>query len=78
MGCNCKRVKSFEEKYGVPEYETVNAKIYRNFLRVVLFAIAVVLAIVLTPVLIFVTIYKLTFGKDNKITLPKFMRKYLE
>ena len=78
MGCGCKKVRSFEEKHGVPEYESLSGKVYRHFLRVVLFLIAIALAIVVTPILIFVTIYKLTFGKDNKITLPKFMRKYLE
>lgn len=78
MGCGCKRVNSFEEKHGVPEYESFSGKAFRNFLRVLFFLIAIVLAIIVTPILIFVIIYKLIFGKDNKITLPKFMRKYLK
>lgn len=78
MGCGCKKVRSFEEKHGTPEYENFNGKILRNFLKVVLFLIAIVLSIVVIPVLIFVIIYKLIFGKDTRITLPKFMRKYLE
>lgn len=77
MGCNCKRVKSFEEKRGIEEEETILGKIFRKGLRILLFLIAIAFSIVLVPIIIFLAIYNICFG-DNKITLPKFMRKYLE
>lgn len=77
MGCNCKRVNSFEKKRGIEEEETILGKIFRKGLRILLFLIAIVFTIVLVPIIIFLAIYNICFG-DNKITLPKFMRKYLE
>lgn len=78
MGCNCKRVKSFAEKHGIEEEQTIFQKWFRWGLRMLLFLIAIASSIVLAPIIIFLTIYKMCFGKDNRITLPKFMRKYLE
>lgn len=77
MACNCKRVQSFEEKHGIEEEQTFLGKIFRKGLRILLFLIAIAFSIVLVPIIIFLAIYNICFG-DNKITLPKFMRKYLE
>lgn len=78
MGCNCKKTRSFEEKHGVAEEETLLGKFNRRFIRTILFIIAIAFVIVLLPIIMFVAIYKICFGNDNRITLPKFMRKYLE
>lgn len=77
MACNCKKTRRFEEKHGVKEEETLLGKFFRWGIRVLLFSIAIVFSIVLVPIIIFLAIYNICFG-DNKITLPKFMRKYLE
>lgn len=78
MACNCKKAKKFEEKYGDKEYENALAKVTRYGWRVIMFTILVVLAIVVTPIMIFVAIYKIAFGKNNTIVLPKFLGKYLK
>ena len=78
MACNCKRAQSFEEKYGVKEYESFLSKYNRLFFRSLLFLFAILAATAIVPIIIGVVIYKMFFGKDMKITLPKFMRKYME
>lgn len=77
MACNCKRAQSFVEKNGIQEQENLFTKSVRLFYRITFFLIAIAIAFVVIPILIFVAIYKICFG-NNKITLPKFMRKYLE
>lgn len=77
MGCNCKRVNSFEEEHGTEEYESTIGKFYRNIWRVAFFLITIALAVIVIPFIIFAAIYEIFWG-NNKITLPKFMRKYLE
>ena len=78
MGCNCKKINRFADAYGVKEEESLFGKINRLFYRTILFVITILLSIVVIPCVIFVAIYRIFWGKDNKITLPKFMRKYME
>jgi lipopolysaccharide/colanic/teichoic acid biosynthesis glycosyltransferase len=78
MACNCKRVQSFEEKHGVKEYESFLAKYNRLFFRCLFFLIAILATVVIAPIVIVVAIFKMFFGEDMKLTLPKFMRKYME
>jgi ABC-type antimicrobial peptide transport system permease subunit len=77
MACNCKRAKKFEEKYGVPQEETISSKIVRYFFKIFFFIAAILIAIVVVPYIMCYALYSIFFG-DNKITLPKFLRKYLE
>lgn len=77
MGCNCKKAKNFEEKNGVKQEENLVAKLTRYGYKCVFFIIAMAFALIAAPFLVFYAIYAITFG-NNKITLPKFMRKYLE
>ncbi len=77
MSCDCKRAKNFEEKYGIKQEESILTKVFRKCFMIFFFIVAVLLAIVIVPYLIFYSIYAIFFG-DNKITLPKFLRKYLE
>ena len=78
MGCNCKNVRTFEDKHGIEEEQSLLGKFNKKVIRMILFLIAIAFTVVLTPIIIVVAIYKMCFGRDNKITLPKFMRKYLE
>ena len=77
MACSCKRAKKFEEEVGVPQEENIVMKINRYLFKLFFFAITIVLAIIITPYIIFYAIYAVIFG-DNKITLPKFLRKYMQ
>ena len=77
MACSCKRAQKFEEKYGTPQEETTVMKLNRYFFKVFFFVITVALAIIIIPYIILYAIYALFFG-DNKITLPKFLRKYMQ
>lgn len=77
MGCNCKRAKKFQEKYGVPEEEGILDIVVRKAFKVFFILVAIAIAIVAVPYLVGYSVYSIFFG-DNKITLPKFLRKYLE
>ena len=77
MACDCKRAKNFEEKNGVREEENIIMKIYRFGVKIFFFVITFLLALIIVPYLVLYSVYSIFFG-DNKITLPKFLRKYLE
>jgi len=77
MACNCKKARNFEEKYGVPQEESVMRKVTRYSYKVLFFVIAVGFAIVLTPIIMLWAVYAIFFG-NHRIVLPKFLGKYLE
>ncbi len=78
MGCNCKRVAEFESKHGTQMDETTPMRYARLSLRVLFFAIAIALTVVLTPIIIVWAVYKLCFGKNNDLQMPKFLAKYMK
>ena len=78
MACNCKKRNEIEERYGVKEEESFIGKIYRQLWKVIFFVITIMLAIVITPIMILVIIYKIFFGKGKPIMLPKQLSKYLK
>jgi len=75
MGCNCKRVNEITEEYGTKMKETIFQKIWRYTFRVLLYLMTMLFAIVLTPVVIVVVIYKSFFSKNKTLVLPNFKRK---
>lgn len=77
MGCNCKRITEFENRYGIPENETVLGKTMRYVMKFVLFAIALVLSVILTPLILIWAVYAIFFG-NNRIVLPNFLYKYMK
>jgi len=77
MACNCKRAKAFEEKYGIPQEESVARKIIRRLYKVLFAVIAIVFAIVLTPCIMLMALYAMFFT-NGRIVLPKFLNKYLK
>ena len=78
MSCNCKKRVEFEETYGVKENETFFRKCSRFFFRIVIFLLLLVLSIIIVPTLIFMIIYQFSFKGEAKITLPKFLGKYMK
>ena len=78
MSCNCKKINRFADAYGIKEEESIFGSLSRLFYKTILFLITISLSIVVIPCLIVIVIYRIFWGKDNKITLPKFMRKYME
>lgn len=77
MACNCKKRNEIEEKYGVREEESFFGKCYRQLWKIIIFVVAIGLGIIITPIMIFIVIYKLFFGNGKPIVLPKQLSKYL-
>jgi hypothetical protein len=77
MGCNCKKARSYEEANGYKEEESILGKYTRQMIKIGIFALTILLAVIITPIIILVAIYKIFFG-DRNIPLPKFMGKYME
>ena len=78
MACSCKRKLEFESKYGVKETETLFAKYGRYLFRVFALFLLILIAIVVVPIMVVTVVYKIAFGKELKIVLPKFLGKYLK
>jgi hypothetical protein len=77
MSCSCKRAQKLEQEHGVPQEESLLTKFIRYGFKIFFFVIAIVITAIAVPYVMFYAIYSMFFG-DNKITLPKFLRKYLE
>lgn len=78
MGCNCKKSVELEKKYGVNEEENLITKITRWLFKMVVFIIAMFLAVLVTPIMILVVLYKMFFAKHREIILPKSLRKFID
>ena len=78
MSCNCKRAREIEEKYGEEQEENLFWKGYRFLWRIIFALILIVLAIIVTPIIIFMVLYNIVVGRENILMLPKQLRKYLE
>lgn len=75
MACKCKRKAEIEEKYGEPIEKTLNDKIGDFCLKIFGFVFVLLLTFVLTPLILFVGVYKMFFSKNKTIVLPKFISK---
>ena len=62
MGCNCKRAATLEEDYGAPMEENIFEKVVRGMYKCLVFIIIVCLGIIVSPIVILMVIYKITFG----------------
>ena len=78
MSCNCKRAREIEEKYGEEQEESLFWKGYRFLWKIIFNLILIVLAIIVTPIIIFMVLYNIVVGRENILMLPKQLRKYLE
>lgn len=77
MACNCKRKIELEDKYGIEEEETILQKLNRFFIKVIFMVLAIGVTVVVAPILVIMSFYKVFFG-NGKITLPNFLSKYLK
>lgn len=78
MACNCKKKRILEDNYGIKDDETFLWKLNRYVWRVIMFAISIALACILTPILVFTIVYKMVFKNEIRITLPKYLGKFLK
>ena len=78
MSCDCKKKMILEDKYGEKVDETVFDKTLRFCWSLMMFSIAILLAVVIVPVMVVIIIYKLAFKDDTNIILPNFLGKYLK
>ena len=78
MGCGCKRKLAIEKKYGTVVKETILKKSFRITLKVTLYIITILLAIVVTPIVIMVALYNIFFRHNAGIVMPNFLTKYLK
>ena len=77
MACNCKKTNEFQDKYGESEEEKKKEKSQRYIYKIMIFAVAILWAIVVTPVIVMTAIYKLIFKNNESIILPEFLSKYM-
>lgn len=77
MGCACKKKLAIESKYGKKVEETILGKVGRIALKILLYTITVLLAIVTTPIVLMVVIFNIFFRHNAGIVMPKFLTKYL-
>jgi len=77
MACACKNKIEMEKKYGTPAEETILDKCFRYTYRCMIFAIAILIALVVTPTIIFVALYKMIFKNGEPLVLPNFLSKYM-
>lgn len=78
MACNCKKKMVLEDTYGIREEETVFGKINRYVWKVIMLVILLAMALILVPILVLSIVYQMVFKKQIKITLPKFLGKYMK
>lgn len=78
MGCNCKKVRTLEDDYGVKEDETLLGRLYRYMWRVIIFLLLSAIVIITLPILCFVFIYKMVFSNNMSFVLPKFLRNKIK
>ena len=71
MGCNCKRRMDIEDKYGEKIEENLLEKGLRLILKVMVFALAIALSIVITPFLLIYIAYKMIFKHSTTLAMPK-------
>ena len=77
MACNCKKTNEFQDKYGKPEEESAFDKSQRYIYKIMIFAVAILIAIVVTPVIVMTAVYKMIFKNNESIILPEFLSKYM-
>ncbi len=77
MACACKKKIEMEKKYGTPTSESILDKCYRYAYRCMIFAIAILFALVLTPIIVFMGLYKIIFKNGEPLVLPKFLSQYM-
>ena len=78
MGCNCKKKRELDEKYGNNEQEALIKKVGKFGTKTLLFLITAILMCVLMPVLILCCLYVAFFKKNKVINLPNFLSKHLK
>ena len=78
MACNCKKKIELENKYGEDENEDLFTKTYRYTFKAMIFALVVLIALIVTPAIILVAIYKVIFKNNESIILPNFLSIYLK
>ena len=77
MPCACKNKIEIEKKYGTLADETILDKCFRYAYRCMIFAIAILIALVVTPIIVFVGLYKIIFKNGEPLVLPKFLSQYM-
>ena len=74
MGCNCKKARLLQQM-AEREKEPILTKMFRYFMKIVMFLITIGLSIVIVPILFVVVVYKVIFGDmTTPIVLPKFVK----
>ncbi len=71
MACNCKNKIRMEERYGTKVDDGAVSRTLNFLLKVFVFLIVILMGVVITPIVFIVAIYKIFFGKDKGIIIPK-------
>lgn len=73
MGCNCKKLKEFEDTYGTEVKENIFQRTQRAIGKIALFFLILALFVIISPIMFVVIAYKMSLGKNTMITLPSFL-----
>lgn len=71
MGCNCKKVTEFQEKYGEEQQESYFGKFARILKRLCISILVILLMLISVPIIIIILSCQLLFGKTMGIRVPK-------
>lgn len=78
MACNCKNISRFEDEHGTPAYESFLERMTRQLWKVLLFFIAVMMVVAVTPCVLLYVLFKMFWGRNRNVPVPAFIRKYLK
>lgn len=71
MGCNCKKVSEFQNKYGEKQDENYIQKISSFFKGLLTKLLIIPLILITVPIIVIILSYQLLFKKTATISIPK-------
>lgn len=73
MGCNCKKIKEFEDENGTLQEEGIINRLFRFFTKLMLFVLFLVLFVIVSPLMFIILAFKLTMSDTEQVKLPRFL-----
>jgi hypothetical protein len=78
MACNCKKANELQDKYGIPQEESLLKKTYIILFKIFVMLLGLVLGIVVVPIVICALIYNQIFRAGKPLKLPRWLSKFLK
>ncbi len=77
MACNCKKANELQDRYGIPQEESILKKVYIVSFKILVMLIGLVFGIVLVPIIICTLIYNQVFRAGKPLRIPKWLSKFI-